>query len=212
MLTIIEKSTVPVKTCEMVKTIFTSAQTVFEQNKSKIAVLSNPEFIAQGVAIKNLTNPDAVIIGDLGDHVSRKKAEELKSLYEAWVPESKIITTQAYESELIKLAANSFLAQRVSSINSISAICEGLNCDVDNVSKGLASFRNIGDRFLKASLGFGGSCFEKDVKSLVYLARSLGLEDVAEYWEVVIKMNNFQKNRFCDRIVSRMIVIPKYLL
>ncbi len=164
-------------------------------------VLSNPEFLAAGTAINDLLVPDRVVIGSSNTPSGRRAAEALASVYAAWVPRNKIITLNTWSSELAKLVANSMLAQRISSINSISAICEKTGADIDEVAKSIGMDPRIGDKFLKSGIGFGGSCFRKDILSLVYLAETLRLEEVAEYWMQVLKVNEWQRNRFVRRVV-----------
>lgn len=164
-------------------------------------ILSNPEFLAAGTAVTDLLYPDRVLIGSSPTPAGRKAAAALASVYGAWVPQSRILTTNVYSSELAKLVANSMLAQRVSSINSIAAICEKTGADVDEVAAAVGVDPRIGDKFLKAGIGFGGSCFKKDVLSLVYLAQSLGLDEVAEYWRQVNAMNEYSRDRFAARVV-----------
>jgi UDPglucose 6-dehydrogenase len=166
-------------------------------------VLSNPEFLAEGTAVKNLTAPDRVLIGSAATPSGRLAAQTLANLYSAWVPPSRIIETNAWSSELAKLVANAMLAQRISSINSISAICERSGAEVDQVAKAIGMDVRIGPQFLKAGLGFGGSCFRKDIASLAYLAESLGLDDVAHYWRQVNVMNERQRDRFSRKIIDR---------
>lgn len=165
-------------------------------------ILSNPEFLAAGTAIKDLIHPDRVLIGSFTSHSGRQAAETLASVYAAWVPRSRIITTDIWSSELSKLVANSMLAQRISSINSISAICEKIGANVDEVAMSVGCDSRIGKRYLKAGIGFGGSCFKKDILSLVYLADSLKLEAVGEYWRQVLKINEYQRNRFTQRVIE----------
>ena len=193
---IVEKSTIPVKTAETIKTILAA-----NSNGLKFSVLSNPEFLAEGTAIADLLNPDRVLIG--GEHTpdGERAVETLASIYARWVPRDRIITTNLWSSELSKLVANAFLAQRISSINSISALCEATGADVDEVAHAIGRDTRIGPKFLKASVGFGGSCFQKDIMNLVYLCETFGLPEVASYWEHVVLMNNYQKSRFAQRIV-----------
>jgi UDPglucose 6-dehydrogenase len=165
-------------------------------------ILSNPEFLAAGTAMKDLMHPDRVLIGSSTTPSGRRAAEALASVYAAWVPRNRIITTNVWSSELAKLVANSMLAQRISSINSISAICEKTGADVDEVAASIGCDPRIGDKFLKAGIGFGGSCFKKDILSLVYLAESLGLDEVGEYWHQVVKMNEYQRDRFSRRVIK----------
>lgn len=192
---VVEKSTLPVRTAESVKRILSSSS-----SSVKFDVLSNPEFLAEGTAIDDLLNPDRILIG--GD--SSVAIEKLADVYKQWVPDQKIIRTNLWSSELSKLAANAFLAQRVSSINAISALCEVTGADVDEVAGAIGTDSRIGPKFLKASVGFGGSCFQKDILNLVYLCEHFGLPEVAEYWDQVIKMNDYQKYRFSTRIVKKM--------
>lgn len=195
---IVEKSTLPVRTAQTIRTILENSEKHF-----KFQILSNPEFLAEGTAIKDLHNADRVLIG--GDHSSiegREAMQALSSIYEHWIPKEKVILTNLWSSELSKLTANAFLAQRVSSINSISALCEATEADVNEVANAIGTDTRIGSKFLKASVGFGGSCFQKDILNLVYICRSLGLEEVANYWQGVIDINNYQKRRFAENIVS----------
>jgi len=165
-------------------------------------ILSNPEFLAAGTAVNDLLYPDRVLIGASPTHSGRKAAEALALVYAAWVPRTRIITANVWSSELAKLVANSMLAQRISSINSIAAICERTGADVDEVALSIGCDPRIGNKFLKAGIGFGGSCFKKDTLSLVYLARSLGLHEVAEYWGQVVKINEYSRDRFTRRVVQ----------
>lgn len=165
-------------------------------------VLSNPEFLAAGTAMNDLLYPDRVLIGSSTTVSGRRAAESLASVYAAWVPRHRIITTNVWSSELAKLVANSVLAQRISSINSIAAICEKTGADVDEVASSIGCDPRIGAKFLKAGIGFGGSCFKKDILSLVYLAESFGLDEVAEYWKQVIKMNEYSRDRFARRVIK----------
>lgn len=192
---VIEKSTLPVRTAEAVKRILECAG-----NGSTFDVLSNPEFLAEGTAVTDLLNPDRVLIG--GE--SQAAVGKLVEVYARWVPRERILTTNLWSSELSKLTANAFLAQRVSSINAISALCEATGADVDEVARAIGTDSRIGPKFLKASVGFGGSCFQKDILNLVYLCEHFGLSDVAAYWEQVVKMNDYQKRRFAERIVRTM--------
>jgi UDPglucose 6-dehydrogenase len=193
---VVEKSTLPVRTAEAVKRILVSAG----RPGATFDVLSNPEFLAEGTAIEDLMDPDRVLIG--GE--TPEAIQALVEVYGNWVPREKIITTNLWSSELSKLTANAFLAQRVSSINAISALCEATGADVDEVANAIGTDSRIGPKFLKASVGFGGSCFQKDILNLVYLCGHFGLPEVAEYWEQVVKMNDFQKRRFSTRIVKNM--------
>ena len=194
---IVEKSTIPVKTAETIKDILSA-----NANGYKFEVLSNPEFLAEGTAIVDLQMPDRVLIGGERTPGGEKAIQALVDVYANWVPRERIITTNLWSSELSKLVANAFLAQRISSINSISALCEATGADVDEVANAIGKDSRIGPKFLKASVGFGGSCFQKDILNLVYLCESFGLPEVAAYWESVVKMNDWQKHRFAGRIVK----------
>lgn len=192
---IVEKSTIPVRTAATIKNILdhTGKGVQFQ-------VLSNPEFLAEGTAIRDLHHPDRILIG--GENPEAIQA--LRKIYEAWVPSERIITTNLWSSELSKLVANAFLAQRVSSINSISELCEATGANVDEVANAIGQDSRIGSKFLKASVGFGGSCFQKDLLNLVYIARSYNLHAVADYWDQVIKINDHQKTRFAEKIIQTM--------
>lgn len=192
---VVEKSTLPVRTAEAVKRILSTAK-----NGASFDVLSNPEFLAEGTAVEDLLNPDRVLIG--GE--SAEAIEKLASVYARWVPRERILTTNLWSSELSKLTANAFLAQRVSSINAISALCEATGADVNEVAKAIGTDSRIGPKFLKASVGFGGSCFQKDILNLVYLCEHFGLKEVADYWEQVVILNDYQKRRFATNIVKTM--------
>lgn len=200
---IIEKSTVSPRTCDLLATIFKEAQKLHPQNKDKFCVLSNPEFLAEGVAVRDMTAPDRVIIGAGLDTVSQTMARGLAGLYEASVPGVRVLMPATYASELAKLASNAFLAQRVSSINSLSMVCEKLSIDVRELSQCIGSDSRIGDKYLKASPGFGGSCLAKDLLALVYLARSLNLPEVADYWRSVHTMNEHQKRRIARLVFDQ---------
>lgn len=190
---VVEKSTLPVRTAEAIKSILENTG-----NGVNFHILSNPEFLAEGTAVQDLHNPDRVLIG--GEN--NKAIEALVNIYANWVPKDKILTTNVWSSELSKLTANAFLAQRVSSINAISELCEKTGANVNEVAKAIGMDSRIGSKFLKASVGFGGSCFQKDILNLVYIAKSYGLNEVADYWEQVIIMNDHQKNRFAKNIVK----------
>ncbi|RYD84640.1 MAG: UDP-glucose 6-dehydrogenase [Verrucomicrobiaceae bacterium] len=194
---IVEKSTIPVKTASAIKTILAANS----PNGAKFQVLSNPEFLAEGTAISDLNNPDRILIGGETTPEGNAAVEALVSVYANWVPRERIITTNLWSSELSKLVANAFLAQRISSINSISALCEATGADVDEVARAIGTDSRIGPKFLKASVGFGGSCFQKDILNLVYLCESFGLPEVAAYWNQVIQINDWQKSRFVGKIV-----------
>jgi UDPglucose 6-dehydrogenase len=193
---IVEKSTIPVKTAETIKDILAA-----NGRGIKFQVLSNPEFLAEGTAVADLMNPDRVLIGGERTPEGAAAVKVLADVYARWVPRDRIITTNLWSSELSKLVANAFLAQRISSINSISALCEATGADVDEVANAIGRDSRIGPKFLKASVGFGGSCFQKDILNLVYLCEHFSLPEVAAYWESVIKMNDWQKHRFTSRIV-----------
>lgn len=192
---VVEKSTLPVRTAEAVKTILSSST-----KGASFDVLSNPEFLAEGTAVEDMQDPDRVLIG--GERVAAINA--LVDVYANWVPRERLLTTNLWSSELSKLTANAFLAQRVSSINAISALCEATEADVDEVAAAIGTDSRIGPKFLKASVGFGGSCFQKDILNLVYLCEYFGLPEVAQYWEQVVIMNDHQKQRFVNRMVRRM--------
>ncbi|MGD7654605.1 MAG: UDP-glucose 6-dehydrogenase, partial [Verrucomicrobiales bacterium] len=194
---IVEKSTIPVKTASAIKTILAANST----EHATFEVLSNPEFLAEGTAIEDLETPDRILIGGEITPTGNAAVEALASVYANWVPREKIITTNLWSSELSKLVANAFLAQRISSINSISALCEATGADVDEVARAIGHDSRIGPKFLKSSVGFGGSCFQKDVLNLVYLCDSFGLPHVAEYWRQVIHLNDWQRSRFVEKIV-----------
>ena len=197
---IVEKSTVPVKTAELIEEILVSNEKVKGVNNKTFSVLSSPEFLAEGTAIKDLENPDRVLIGG-----SDKSAiNQLKDIYLRWIPEEKILLTNIWSSELSKLIANAFLAQRVSSINSISALCESTGADIKEVVKAIGSDKRIGNKFLSPGPGFGGSCFKKDILNLVYLCRFYKLDSVADYWEQVMLINNWQKQRISSLVVEKL--------
>lgn len=164
--------------------------------------MSNPEFLAEGTAIENLMKPDRVLIGGEETPEGRKAVETLCWIYEHWVPKENILTTNTWSSELSKLAANAMLAQRISSINSLSAVCEATGADVSEVARAIGLDSRIGSKFLQASVGFGGSCFQKDLLNLVYICEKLNLPEVAQYWQKVIDMNEFQKDRFSQKIIE----------
>jgi len=193
---IVEKSTLPVRTASTLKDILTHTG-----NGTKFQILSNPEFLAEGTAVKDLLNPDRVLIGGDQNEEGRKAMSALIDVYANWVPRERILTTNVWSSELSKLTANAFLAQRVSSINSLSELCEHTEADISEVARAIGTDSRIGPKFLKASVGFGGSCFQKDILNLVYIARSYGLTEVADYWEQVIIMNDHQKRRFANKII-----------
>ena len=194
---IVEKSTLPVRTAEAIKSILDSTG-----NGVKFQILSNPEFLAEGTAVIDLLNPDRVLIGGENTPEGLEAQNALVDVYANWIDRSKILTTNVWSSELSKLTANAFLAQRVSSINAMSELCEKTGADVKEVARAIGMDKRIGSKFLQSSVGFGGSCFQKDILNLVYIAKSYGLNEVADYWEQVIIMNDHQKNRFSANIVK----------
>ena len=193
---VVEKSTIPVRTAEAMRTILES-----NSESGQFQVLSNPEFLAEGTAVSDMENPDRILIGGEQTPEGLAAIESLVQVYAHWIPRERIITTNTWSSELSKLVANAFLAQRISSINSISALCEKTGASVDEVGRAIGYDSRIGPKFLKASVGFGGSCFQKDILNLVYLCEHFGLPEVARYWNEVIRMNDWQKSRFSQRIV-----------
>ncbi len=194
---IVEKSTIPVKTASAIRTIITANST----SDCTFEVLSNPEFLAEGTAVADLQNPDRILIGGESNPSGHAAVEALAAIYARWIPRERIITTNLWSSELSKLVANAFLAQRISSINSISALCEATGADVDEVARAIGTDSRIGPKFLRSSVGFGGSCFQKDILNLVYLCESFGLPQVADYWRQVVELNDWQKSRFVEKIV-----------
>lgn len=194
---VVEKSTLPVRTAEAIKSILHNTG-----NGVNFQILSNPEFLAEGTAVTDLMNPDRVLIGGDQTPEGKEAIEALVNVYATWVSREHILTTNLWSSELSKLTANAFLAQRISSINSLSELCEKTGADVSEVARAIGMDSRIGPKFLKSSVGFGGSCFQKDILNLVYIAKSYGLTEVADYWEQVIIMNDHQKNRFANRIVK----------
>jgi UDPglucose 6-dehydrogenase len=194
---VIEKSTLPVRTAEKIKEIL-------EENSNGLhfEILSNPEFLAEGTAIKDLFKSDRVLIGGDETESGKKAVRALVGIYANWIPKEKILTTNVWSSELAKLASNAILAQRISSINSLSALCEKTGANIDELSKAIGMDHRIGPHFLKASVGFGGSCFHKDILNLVYLCKFYGLHEVAEYWHQVVKINDYQKDRFAQKIID----------
>ena len=190
---VVEKSTLPVRTAYAIKSILDNTG-----SDVKFDILSNPEFLAEGTAIQDLLAPDRVLIG--GE--SEDAIEALANIYGSWVPQEQILRTNVWSSELSKLTANAFLAQRISSINAISELCEHTEANVNEVARAIGMDSRIGPKFLNASIGFGGSCFQKDILNLVYIARSYGLNEVADYWEQVIILNDHQKRRFSDNLIS----------
>jgi len=196
---VVEKSTLPVRTAE-------AMQRILSQNGKglRFEVLSNPEFLAEGTGIKDLENPDRILVGGMETPEGQVAVQELVDLYAAWVPREKIITTNVWSSELSKLVANAMLAQRISSINSVSALCEQTDANVREVAKAVGLDSRVGAKFLNAGVGFGGSCFKKDILNLVYLCRHYHLPEVADYWEQVVKLNDYQERRFVHRVVESM--------
>jgi len=194
---VVEKSTLPVRTAQSIQKILESSGSGYT-----FQVLSNPEFLAEGTAIEDLMHADRVLIGGPQDEAGKAAIEELVNVYNAWIPRERIITTNVWSSELSKLTANAFLAQRISSINAISALCEASGADVEEVAHAIGTDSRIGPKFLKSSVGFGGSCFQKDILNLVYLCDFFGLNDVARYWEAVVSMNDYQKHRFGSKIIT----------
>lgn len=194
---VVEKSTLPVRTAEAIKSILDNTG-----NGVQFQILSNPEFLAEGTAVTDLLNPDRILIGGDTTSEGEEAINALVDVYANWVDRDKILTTNVWSSELSKLTANAFLAQRISSINAMSELCEKTGADVNEVAKAIGMDSRIGPKFLKASVGFGGSCFQKDILNLVYIAKSYGLNEVAGYWEQVIIMNDHQKRRFSNKIVQ----------
>ncbi|MDY6935642.1 MAG: nucleotide sugar dehydrogenase [Spirochaetota bacterium] len=192
---IVEKSTLPVRTASAMERILNS-----NEKNIHFEVVSNPEFLAEGTAIANLENPDRVLIGSQETDRGRMARNEIVKIYANWVPRERIITSNIWSSELSKLVANAFLAQRISSINSVSALCEKTEADIKEVANAVGKDSRIGSKFINASVGFGGSCFKKDILNLVYICESYGLYEVAEYWENVVKINEYQERRFVQNI------------
>jgi UDPglucose 6-dehydrogenase len=196
---VVEKSTLPVRTAEAMERILNS-----NGNGLHFDILSNPEFLAEGTAVRDMQEPDRILVGGRETESGQKALETLVELYAHWVPRDRIITTNLWSSELSKLVANAFLAQRISSINSISALCEKTEADISEVANAVGRDERIGPRFLRASVGFGGSCFRKDILNLVYLCEHYGLPEVARYWEQVVLMNDYQEARFAANMVTSM--------
>jgi UDPglucose 6-dehydrogenase len=194
---VVEKSTLPVRTAEAIKSILDNTG-----NHVSFQILSNPEFLAEGTAVQDLLNPDRILIGGDESLEGQIAIQALVDVYSNWVSPEKILTTNVWSSELSKLTANAFLAQRISSINALSELCEKTGANINEVAKAIGMDSRIGPKFLKASVGFGGSCFQKDILNLVYIAKSYGLNEVADYWEQVIIMNDHQKKRFSNKIVQ----------
>lgn len=195
---IVEKSTVPVRTADSIKRVLRSA------SSHEFQVLSNPEFLAEGTAVSDLMTPSRVLIGGEQTPGGLKAIDTLAKVYANWVPQEQIITTNLWSSELSKLVANAMLAQRVSSINSISALCEQTDADIDEIARAVGADNRIGNKFLKASVGYGGSCFQKDILNLVYICESFGLPEVAAYWQGVVNINDYQKRRFAHKMIQSM--------
>lgn len=195
---VVEKSTLPVRTAQTIRTVLTNNNT----NGVEFSVLSNPEFLAEGTAINDLLFADRILIGSEENQDGKKAEKALVDIYSNWIPEEKIITTRIWSSELSKLTANAFLAQRISSINSLSALCEETGADIDEIARAIGTDSRIGPKFLKASVGFGGSCFQKDILNLVYLCHYYNLNEVADYWEQVVSINNYQRTRFVNNIIK----------
>ncbi|MDV7140106.1 nucleotide sugar dehydrogenase [Maribacter sp. TH_r10] len=194
---VVEKSTLPVRTASAIKSILQNTG-----NGVNFEILSNPEFLAEGTAIDDLLNADRVLIGGDETPSGQEAKDALSAIYLQWLPKDRVLQTNVWSSELSKLVANAFLAQRVSSINSISALCEKTDANISEVSRAIGFDSRIGSKFLNSSVGFGGSCFQKDILNLVYIARSFGLPEVADYWEQVIIMNDYQKKRFAENIIT----------
>ena len=194
---IIEKSTLPVRTAEKIKEIL-------EENSTDVyfEILSNPEFLAEGTAIQDLFKSDRVLIGGDETDTGQKAVQALVDIYANWIPKEKILTTNVWSSELAKLASNAMLAQRISSINSLSPLCEKTGANINELSKAIGMDHRIGPHFLNPSVGFGGSCFQKDILNLVYLFKHYGLYEVADYWNQVVKINDYQKDRFAQKIID----------
>ena len=196
---VIEKSTLPVKTAQTMENILNA-----NGKKIRFEVISNPEFLAEGTAVKDLLDPDRVLIGSRETPEGLRARQDIVDIYANWVPRSRILTSNVWSAELSKLVANAFLAQRISSINSISALCEKTDASVQEVARAVGMDSRVGSRFLNASVGFGGSCFKKDILNLVYICESYGLQEVARYWESVLAMNEFQESRFVRTMIREM--------
>ena len=194
---VVEKSTLPVRTAEKIKEVLATNTKGVDFN-----VLSNPEFLAEGTAIQDLYKSDRVLIGGDDTPSGKEAVDALVAIYSQWIPTGKILTTNVWSSELAKLASNAMLAQRISSINSLSALCEKTGANIEELAQAVGMDHRIGPHFLKASVGFGGSCFQKDILNLVYLCQHYGLHEVAEYWHQVVKINDYQKKRFAQKIID----------
>jgi len=193
---VVEKSTLPVRTAEAMEQIHN-----YNSKGLHFDVISNPEFLAEGTAVQDMENPDRVLVGGKESPSGQKAIQTIVDIYAHWVPREHILTTNLWSSELSKLAANAYLAQRISSINAISALCEKTGADVNEVAHAIGLDSRIGSRFLRASVGFGGSCFKKDILNLVYLCETYGLHEVASYWEHVVEMNEHQQARFVSNMI-----------
>ena len=197
---VVEKSTLPVKTAQTIKEILDASIMSNEEEDKSFSVLSNPEFLAEGTAINDLENPDRILIG--GE--DKKAINALVEIYSNWVDKDKVFTTDLWSSELSKLIANAFLAQRISSINTISALCESTGAKINDVAIAVGMDKRIGSSFLNSGPGFGGSCFKKDISNLVYISNHYGLFEVASYWQKVLDINSWQQKRFVELVVKKM--------
>ncbi|KAG2432424.1 hypothetical protein HYH02_012995 [Chlamydomonas schloesseri] len=198
---VVEKSTVPVKTAEAIGKVL---RRNCQDPNVNFEILSNPEFLAEGTAIEDLKHPDRVLIGGADTESGQKAIRTLAEVYAHWIPRERILTANLWSAELAKLTANAFLAQRISSINAISALCEATGADVSQVAHAIGTDSRIGPKFLNASVGFGGSCFQKDILNLCYVCETVGLKEVADYWYQVVSMNDYQKQRFVERVIGAM--------
>lgn len=197
---VVEKSTVPVKTAEAISKVLRTNG----DPGCHFEILSNPEFLAEGTAVSDLDKPDRVLIGGKEDEHGQRAIKILADVYAHWVPRDLILATNLWSAELAKLTANAMLAQRISSINSISALCEETGADVAEVARSIGMDSRIGNKFLNASVGFGGSCFQKDILNLVYICETMGLQKVSDYWRMVIEINDYQKSRYVERVIKSM--------
>ncbi|PNW81468.1 hypothetical protein CHLRE_07g357200v5 [Chlamydomonas reinhardtii] len=198
---VVEKSTVPVKTAEAIGKVL---KRNCQDPNVNFEILSNPEFLAEGTAMEDLKHPDRVLIGGADTESGQKAIRTLAEVYAHWIPRERILTANLWSAELAKLTANAFLAQRISSVNAISALCEATGADVSQVAHAIGTDSRIGPKFLNASVGFGGSCFQKDILNLCYVCESVGLKEVADYWLQVVSMNDYQKQRFVERVIGAM--------
>jgi len=196
---IVEKSTLPVRTAKAMERILNNSG-----KDVNFEVLSNPEFLAEGTAVSDLENPDRILIGSRETENGLKARKQIVDIYANWIPREKILTSNVWSAELSKLAANAFLAQRISSINSISVLCERTRADITEVARAIGMDQRIGSRFLNASVGFGGSCFKKDILNLVYICEFYGLNEIAQYWQSVLMINEYQENRFVRTMLHEM--------